>query len=410
MSSTFVRTGALVLVGLTLCATDARAVKEKFDRSKPHVSVATLDPLTDGLILMRATAATWESDGHRVQPASYAQIDNAPEEKERGITINTSHVEYETATRHYEHFDGGDGTIRNMVTGVAQMDGAIIVVDAPDGPTPQTREHVLLARQVGVPSLVVFLDGVHLVASPAELDLVEEAVRALLTAEGFDGTATPIIRGSALGALNGDPTWQDSIRDLVAALDAWVPIPPRDRDKPFLMPVEDAFSIASGTVATGRIETGVVAAGDDVEIVGLGGSGVFTVDEVTGALESREGPGHGEPTNASVAARDVHRGMVIAKPGTITPHARFRAIVVPTTKAGTHGVVPLVGAYVFDVRTASVDGTASAGPGVPAAGDAGPRVLLIDLAEAVALSVGTPLSMREGGHTVGAGQVTEILD
>jgi elongation factor Tu len=306
--------------------------KEKFDRSKPHVNIGTIGHVDHGKTTLTAAITMVLAKKGLSEVRTFDSIDNAPEEKERGITINTAHVEYQTANRHYAHVDcpGHADYVKNMVTGAAQMDGAIIVVAATDGPMPQTREHILLARQVNVPTIVVFMNKVDLVEDPEMLDLVEMEIRELLTFYKFDGDKAPVIRGSALGALNGDPKWEAKVMELMDAVDTYIPIPPREIEKPFLMPVEDVFSITGrGTVATGRIETGVVNTGDEMQLVGLGAEGKKTV--ITGVEMFRKILDRGEAGDnvglllRGVDKEEIKRGMVIAKPGTITPHTTFKA-------------------------------------------------------------------------------------
>ena len=350
---------------------------------------------------------------------SFDSIDNAPEEKERGITINTSHVEYQTATRHYAHVDcpGHADYVKNMVTGAAQMDGAIIVVAATDGPMPQTNEHILLARQVNVPRIVVFMNKCDLVPDPEMLDLVEMEIREKLNFYNFDGDNAPVIRGSALGALNGEPEWVEKVMDLMNAVDEYIPIPPRETDKPFLMPVEDVFSITGrGTVATGRIETGVVKVNDELEIVGLGAEKKKTV--CTGVEMFRKLLDEGAAgDNVGLLLRgidkdEIKRGQVLAKPGTITPHTKFKAevYVLKKEEGGRH--TPFSNKYrpQFYIRTLDVTGEITLPEGTEMVMPGDNVTISVELIYPVAINKGLRFAIREGGRTVGAGQVTEILD
>ena len=350
---------------------------------------------------------------------SFDSIDNAPEEKERGITINTSHVEYETANRHYAHVDcpGHADYVKNMVTGAAQMDGAIIVVAATDGPMPQTREHVLLARQVNVPRLVIFMNKCDMVDDEEMLELVEMDMRELLSSYEFDGDNTPVIRGSALGALNGEAQWEDKVMELMDAVDTWIPLPPRDIDKPFLMPVEDVFSITGrGTVATGRIETGVIHTGDEVQIIGLGAEGLKSV--VTGVEMFRKILDEGQAgDNVGLLLRgidknEIKRGMVIAKPGQVKPHSRFKASVYVLKKEEGGRHTPFHNKYrpQFYIRTLDVTGEITLPEGVEMVMPGDNVEINVELIYPVACSVGLRFAIREGGRTVGSGQITEILD
>ena len=399
-------TVALVLISF---ATSSLAQKEQFSRSKPHANVGVLGDSTD-VPLAAAIAATWAADGRRVQPP-LAQIVGSPRALSRGITINTSHVEYDAEVRHHVLLDGIDdqGTIKNMVTGAAQMDGAILVVSADGGPTAQTREHVLLARQVGVPSMTVLLTDVERVGDPALLDLVELEVRDILVTNGFDGSATPIIRGSALGALDRDTASLQAIRDLVGAVDARLPPPTPPAGAPFLMAVEHVGSARGGTVATGRIETGHVAAGDVVEVVG-GPAGIVLVVVTVEEQPPVANAGGNRVTRIVLDAMpgDVEPGDVLAAPGTMAAHHEVTALVVDTRPGPAF--TPLVpGTYTFEVRRAVVQGDVSLVPGPPDEPEGVQRLRLF-FSEPIALSEGTGLSIREGGHTVGAGQVIEILD
>jgi elongation factor Tu len=393
--------------------------KEKFSRSKPHVNVGTIGHIDHGKTTLTAAITLVLADKGLSEFRSFDSIDNAPEEKARGITINTAHIEYSTALRHYAHVDcpGHADYIKNMVTGAAQMDGAIIVVAATDGPMPQTREHILLARQVGVPKLVVFMNKCDSVDDPEILEIVEMEIRDLLTFYGFDGANTPVIQGSALGGLNKEPKWVDKIMELMDAVDSYIPLPPRDVDKPFLMPVEDVFSITGrGTVATGRIETGVINTGDPVDIIGMGAEKMKSV--VTGVEMFRKLLDRGEAgDNAGLLLRGVdkdsiRRGMVIAKPGSITPHKKFRAeiYVLKTQEGGRH--TPFHNKYrpQFYFRTTDVTGEIHLPEGVEMCMPGDNITIHVDLISEIAMSKGLRFAIREGGRTVGAGQVTEILD
>ncbi|MBQ6871768.1 MAG: elongation factor Tu, partial [Bacteroidales bacterium] len=348
---------------------------------------------------------------------SFDSIDNAPEEKERGITINTSHVEYQTANRHYAHVDcpGHADYVKNMVTGAAQMDGAILVCAATDGPMPQTREHILLARQVNVPRIVVFLNKVDIVDDPEMIDLVEMEVRELLSFYNFDGDNTPIIRGSALGALNGDPQWEEKVMELMSAVDEYIPLPPRDNEKPFLMPVEDVFSITGrGTVATGRIETGVIKVGEEIQIIGLGEepkkSTVTGVEMFRKLLDQGEAGDNVGLLLRGIDKKEIKRGQVIAKPGTITPHKNFTAeiYVLKKEEGGRH--TPFHNKYrpQFFIRTLDVTGEILLPEGVEMVMPGDNVTINVELIYPVAINEGLRFAIREGGRTVGAGQVTKI--
>ncbi len=349
----------------------------------------------------------------------FDSIDNAPEEKERGITINTAHVEYETDKRHYAHVDcpGHADYVKNMVTGAAQMDGAILVVAATDGPMPQTREHILLARQVNVPKIVVFMNKVDMVDDEELLELVEMEIRDLLSFYDFDGDNTPVIQGSALGALNGEPEWEEKVMELMNAVDEWIPLPPRDVEKPFLMPVEDVFSITGrGTVATGRIETGVINTGDELQIIGLGAEGKKTV--CTGVEMFRKILDRGEAGDnvglllRGIDKKEIKRGMVLAAPGSITPHTKFKAeiYVLKKEEGGRH--TPFHNKYrpQFYLRTLDVTGEITLPEGTEMVMPGDNVTITVDLIYPVALNVGLRFAIREGGRTVGAGQVTEIIE
>ncbi|MGL4598359.1 MAG: elongation factor Tu [Bacteroidia bacterium] len=392
--------------------------KEKFDRSKPHVNIGTIGHVDHGKTTLTAAITSVLASKGLAEVRDFSSIDNAPEEKERGITINTSHVEYQTANRHYAHVDcpGHADYVKNMVTGAAQMDGAILVVAATDGPMPQTREHILLARQVGVPTLVVFMNKVDMVDDLELLDLVEMEIRELLSFYKFDGDSTPIIRGSALGGLNNDAKWVEKIMELMDAVDTFIPTPARDKDKPFLMPVEDVFTITGrGTVATGRIETGVVNVGEDLEVIGMGEAKLKTV--CTGVEMFRKLLDRGEAgDNVGILLRgidkkDIHRGMVIAKPGSITPHTDFKAevYVLKKEEGGRH--TPFHNKYrpQFYLRTTDVTGEITLPEGREMVMPGDNVTVSVKLIVPVAMDKGLRFAIREGGRTVGAGQVTEIV-
>ena len=393
--------------------------KEQFQRTKPHVNIGTIGHVDHGKTTLTAAITTVLAKKGLSELKSFDQIDNAPEEKERGLTINTSHVEYETEKRHYAHVDcpGHADYVKNMVTGAAQMDGAIIVVAATDGPMPQTREHILLARQVNVPRLVVFLNKCDMVDDEEMLELVEMEMRELLSAYEYDGDNTPIIRGSALGALNGEPQWEEKVMELMNAVDEWIPLPPRDIDKPFLMPVEDVFSITGrGTVATGRIETGVIKVGDEVQIIGLGADGKKSV--VTGVEMFRKLLDQGEAgDNVGLLLRgidknEIKRGMVICHPGQITPHSKFKAqvYILKKEEGGRH--TPFHNKYrpQFYIRTLDVTGEITLPEGTEMVMPGDHVTITVELIYPVAINVGLRFAIREGGRTVGSGQITEILD
>ena len=392
--------------------------KEKFDRSKPHVNIGTIGHVDHGKTTLTAAITTVLANKGLAELRSFDSIDNAPEEKERGITINTSHVEYQTENRHYAHVDcpGHADYVKNMVTGAAQMDGAILVVAATDGPMPQTREHILLARQVGVPKIVVFMNKVDMVDDPELLDLVEMEIRELLSFYEFDGNNTPIIRGSALGGLNADAKWVDKIMELMAAVDTYIPIPPRQVDLPFLMPVEDVFSITGrGTVATGRIERGVINSNDNVEIIGMQDKKLTST--VTGVEMFRKILDRGEAgDNVGLLLRgiektDIRRGMVVAKPGSITPHTDFKAeiYVLKKEEGGRH--TPFHNKYrpQFYLRTTDVTGEIVLPEGREMVMPGDNVTITVKLIVPVAMDKGLRFAIREGGRTVGAGQVTEII-
>jgi len=393
--------------------------KEKFDRSKPHVNIGTIGHVDHGKTTLTAAITMVLAKKGLSEIRDFDSIDNAPEEKERGITINTSHVEYSTANRHYAHVDcpGHADYVKNMVTGAAQMDGAIIVVAATDGPMPQTREHILLARQVNVPRIVVFLNKVDLVDDEELIDLVEMEVRDLLSFYKFDGDNAPVIRGSALGAMNQEPKWEEKVMELMDAVDEYIPIPPRDNEKPFLMPVEDIFSITGrGTVATGRIETGIVHTGDELEIVGLGSEKRKTV--CTGVEMFRKILDQGEAGDnvglllRGVDKKEIKRGHVLAKPGSITPHTRFKAevYVLKKEEGGRH--TPFHNSYrpQFYLHTLDITGEIKLPEGVEMVMPGDNVTITVELIYPVAINKGLRFAIREGGRTVGAGAVVEILN
>ena len=393
--------------------------KETFDRSKPHLNIGTIGHVDHGKTTLTAAITKVLADAGFSEARSFDQIDNAPEEKERGITINTSHVEYQTENRHYAHVDcpGHADYVKNMVTGAAQMDGAILVVAATDGPMPQTREHILLGRQVGVPRLVVFLNKADMVDDEELLELVEMEVRELLSFYDYDGDNTPVVLGSALGALNGEQKWVDTVLSLMSEVDSWIELPKRDVDKDALMPVEDVFSITGrGTVATGRIETGIFNTGDEVDIIGMGAEKLKST--VTGVEMFRKILDRGEAgDNVGILLRgiektDIKRGMVICKVGSVTPHAKFKAevYILKKEEGGRH--TPFHNNYrpQFYVRTTDVTGNISLPDGVEMVMPGDNLTINVDLIQPIALSLGLRFAIREGGRTVGAGQVTEILD
>lgn len=393
--------------------------KENFDRSKPHVNIGTIGHVDHGKTTLTAAITAVLSGAGLSESRSFDSIDNAPEEKERGITINTSHVEYTTANRHYAHVDcpGHADYVKNMVTGAAQMDGAILVVAATDGPMPQTREHILLGRQVGVPRIVVFMNKVDMVDDEELLELVEMEIRDLLSFYEYDGDNTPVIQGSALGALNGEEKWVKTVLDLMEAVDTWIELPKRDVEKDFLMSVEDVFSITGrGTVATGRIETGVVNSGEEVEIVGMQDKKMKST--VTGVEMFRKILDRGEAgDNVGLLLRgiektDIKRGMVIAKPGSITPHTKFKAeiYVLKKEEGGRH--TPFHNKYrpQFYFRTTDVTGEISLPEGREMVMPGDNVTISVVLIVPVAMDKGLRFAIREGGRTVGAGQVTEIVE
>jgi elongation factor Tu len=392
--------------------------KENFDRSKPHVNIGTIGHVDHGKTTLTAAITKVLAEKGLAEKRDFSSIDNAPEEKERGITINTAHVEYSTANRHYAHVDcpGHADYVKNMVTGAAQMDGAILVVAATDGPMPQTREHILLARQVGVPQLVVFMNKVDMVDDPELLELVEMEIRELLSFYKYDGDNIPVIQGSALGGLNGEPTWVAKIDELMDAVDSFIPLPPRATDKPFLMPVEDVFSITGrGTVATGRIETGVINSSEPVEILGMGAENLKSV--VTGVEMFRKILDRGEAGDnvglllRGIEKESIKRGMVICKPGSVKPHAHFKAEVYVLSKEEGGRHTPFFNKYrpQFYFRTTDVTGEISLPAGVEMVMPGDNITIEVKLISAIAMDKGLRFAIREGGRTVGAGQVTEIL-
>ena len=393
--------------------------KETFNRNKPHLNIGTIGHVDHGKTTLTAAISKVLSDKGYGTARDFSSIDSAPEEKERGITINTSHIEYETANRHYAHVDcpGHADYVKNMVTGAAQMDGAILVVAATDGPMPQTREHILLCRQVNVPNVLVFMNKVDMVDDPELLELVELEVRELLSSYEYDGDNAPVIQGSALGGLNGDAKWVAKIEELMDAVDSWIALPTRDVDKPFLMPIEDVFSITGrGTVATGRIEAGVINTGDGVDIVGMGDEKLTST--VTGVEMFRKILDRGEAgDNVGILLRgiektDIKRGMVIAKAGSVTPHKKFKAEVYVLSKEEGGRHTPFHNKYrpQFYVRTTDVTGEIFLPEGVEMVMPGDNLTITVELLQPIALNVGLRFAIREGGRTVGSGQVTEILD
>lgn len=391
--------------------------KETFDRSKPHVNIGTIGHVDHGKTTLTAAIATVLSKHGGGSAQNYADIDNAPEEKERGITINTSHIEYETETRHYAHVDcpGHADYVKNMITGAAQMDGAILVVSAADGPMPQTREHILLSRQVGVPYIVVFLNKVDMVDDEELLELVEMEVRDLLSEYDFPGDDTPVIAGSALKALEGEASYEEKVLELMAAVDECIPTPQRDTEKPFMMPVEDVFSITGrGTVATGRVERGEVRVGEEVEIVGINEAPTKTI--VTGVEMFRKLLDYAQAGDnigallRGVAREDIERGQVLAKPGTITPHTKFKAEIYVLSKEEGGRHTPFFTNYrpQFYFRTTDVTGVCELPEGVEMVMPGDNVTIEVTLINPIAIEAGTNFSIREGGRTVGAGVVAEI--
>ena len=393
--------------------------KATFDRSKPHLNIGTIGHVDHGKTTLTAAITKVLADAGLSEARSFDQIDNAPEEKERGITINTSHVEYQTANRHYAHVDcpGHADYVKNMVTGAAQMDGAILVVAATDGPMPQTREHILLGRQVGIPRMVVFMNKVDMVDDEELLELVDMEIRDLLSFYEYDGDNGPVIAGSALGALNGEAKWVDTVMQLMEAVDSWIEEPLREVDKPFLMTIEDVFSITCrGTVATGRIETGIAKTGDPVEIIGMGAEKLTST--ITGIEMFRQILDRGEAgDNAGILLRGIEksqisRGMVIVKPGSVTPHAKFKAevYILKKEEGGRHTPVHNNYRPQFYVRTTDVTGNIALPDGVEMVMPGDNLTITVELIQKIAMNVGLRFAIREGGRTVGAGQVTEILD
>ena len=393
--------------------------KETFNRNKPHLNIGTIGHVDHGKTTLTAAISKVLSDKGFGTARDFSSIDSAPEEKERGITINTAHIEYETANRHYAHVDcpGHADYVKNMVTGAAQMDGAILVVAATDGPMPQTREHILLCRQVNVPNVLVFMNKVDMVDDPELLELVELEVRDLLSSYDYDGDNTPVIQGSALGALNGEPKWVATVEALMDAVDTWIELPVRDQDKPFLMPIEDVFSITGrGTVATGRIEAGVINTGDPVDIVGMGDEKLTST--ITGVEMFRKILDRGEAgDNVGLLLRgiektDIKRGMVIAKKDSVKPHKKFKAEVYILSKEEGGRHTPFHNKYrpQFYVRTTDVTGEIFLPEGVEMVMPGDNISITVELLQPIALNVGLRFAIREGGRTVGSGQVTEILD
>ena len=393
--------------------------KETFNRNKPHLNIGTIGHVDHGKTTLTAAISKVLSDKGFGTARDFSSIDSAPEEKERGITINTAHIEYETANRHYAHVDcpGHADYVKNMVTGAAQMDGAILVVAATDGPMPQTREHILLCRQVNVPNVLVFMNKVDMVDDPELLELVELEVRDLLSSYDYDGDNTPVIQGSALGALNGEPKWVATVEALMDAVDTWIELPVRDQDKPFLMPIEDVFSITGrGTVATGRIEAGVINTGDPVDIVGMGDEKLTST--ITGVEMFRKILDRGEAgDNVGLLLRgiektDIKRGMVIAKKDSVKPHKKFKAEVYILSKEEGGRHTPFHNKYrpQFYVRTTDVTGEIFLPEGVEMVMPGDNLEITVELLQPIALNVGLRFAIREGGRTVGSGQVTEILD
>ena len=391
--------------------------KETFDRSKPHVNIGTLGHVDHGKTTLTAAITKVLADAGFSEASSFDQIDNAPEEKERGITINSSHVEYATENRHYAHVDcpGHADYVKNMVTGAAQMDGAILVVAATDGPMPQTREHILLGRQVGVPTIVPFLNKVDMVDDEELLELVEMEVRELLSFYEYDGDNVPCIQGSALGALNGEQKWVDTVLELMKAVDDYIQLPVRDNEKPFLMSVEDVFTITGrGTVATGRIETGIINTGDEIDILGLNAEGMKST--ITGVEMFRKILDRGEAGDnvglllRGIDKKDIKRGMVIAAPGTVTPHSKFKAevYILKKEEGGRH--TPFHNKYrpQFYFRTTDVTGEIILEEGREMVMPGDNVTIAVELIYGVAMSPGLRFAIREGGRTVGAGQVTEL--
>ncbi len=392
--------------------------KEKFDRSKPHVNIGTIGHVDHGKTTLTAAISKVLAGKNGNEAVDFANIDKAPEERERGITINTAHVEYQTEKRHYAHVDcpGHADYVKNMITGAAQMDGAILVIAATDGPMAQTREHILLARQVGVPKMVVFLNKCDMVDDEELLDLVEMEVRDLLSEYGYDGDETPIIRGSALKALEGDPAWVSKIDELMDAVDTWIPTPERDNDKPFLMSIEDVFTITGrGTVVTGRVERGMLKLNDEVEIVGIKPTKktvVTGIEMFRKQLDFAEAGDNAGVLLRGISREEVERGQVLAKPGSVTPHHKFKAAVYILSKEEGGRHTPFFTNYrpQFYFRTTDVTGVISLPEGVEMVMPGDNVNMEVELIHSIALEQGTKFSIREGGRTVGAGNVTEIVE
>ena len=392
--------------------------KEKFDRSKPHVNIGTIGHVDHGKTTLTAAISKVLAGKYGNEAVEFANIDKAPEERERGITINTAHIEYSTEKRHYAHVDcpGHADYVKNMITGAAQMDGAILVIAATDGPMAQTREHILLARQVGVPKMVVFLNKCDMVDDEELLDLVEMEVRELLNEYGYDGDETPIIRGSALKALEGDPKWVEKINELMDAVDTWIPTPERDNDKPFLMSIEDVFTITGrGTVVTGRVERGMLKLNDEVEIVGIKPTKktvVTGIEMFRKQLDFAEAGDNAGVLLRGISREQVERGQVLAKPGTVTPHTKFKGKVYILSKEEGGRHTPFFTNYrpQFYFRTTDVTGVITLPEGVEMVMPGDNVNMEVELIHSIALEQGTKFSIREGGRTVGAGNVTEIVE
>ena len=392
--------------------------KEKFDRSKPHVNIGTIGHVDHGKTTLTAAISKVLAGKNGNEAVDFANIDKAPEERERGITINTAHIEYSTEKRHYAHVDcpGHADYVKNMITGAAQMDGAILVIAATDGPMAQTREHILLARQVGVPKMVVFMNKCDMVDDPELLDLVEMEIRDLLNEYGYEGDETPIIRGSALKALEGDPAWVSKIDELMDAVDTWIPTPERDNDKPFLMSIEDVFTITGrGTVVTGRVERGTLKLNDEVEIVGIKPTKktvVTGIEMFRKQLDYAEAGDNAGVLLRGIAREEVERGQVLAKPGSVTPHHKFKAAVYVLSKEEGGRHTPFFANYrpQFYFRTTDVTGVISLPEGVEMVMPGDNVNIEVELIHSIALEQGTKFSIREGGRTVGAGNVTEIVE
>ena len=392
--------------------------KEKFDRSKPHVNIGTIGHVDHGKTTLTAAISKVLSGKNGNEAVDFANIDKAPEERERGITINTAHIEYSTEKRHYAHVDcpGHADYVKNMITGAAQMDGAILVIAATDGPMAQTREHILLARQVGVPKMVVFMNKCDMVDDEELLDLVEMEIRDLLNEYGFEGDETPIIRGSALKALEGDPQWVSKIDELMDAVDEWIPTPERDNDKPFLMSIEDVFTITGrGTVGTGRVERGMLKLNDEVEIVGIKETKktvVTGIEMFRKQLDFAEAGDNAGVLLRGISREEVERGQVLAKPGSVTPHHKFKAAVYILSKEEGGRHTPFFTNYrpQFYFRTTDVTGVITLPEGVEMVMPGDNVNMEVELIHSIALEQGTKFSIREGGRTVGAGNVTEIVE